>query len=432
MNRVRYSVKTVTISEPKMNVHDSSDAKPSTLEVEGTSETRPSLLTRKDKAAELLDQYGGRVVVTPEDDRRILRMIDMRILPILLTVYCLQYLDKATISYASVFGLIKDTNLHGEEYSWLSSIVYLAQLVCQPLVAFFLVKLPTGKFVAVMVLCWGIVLCCMVAAKTFIGLLISRMFLGACESAVAPAFIAIVQMWYRRGEQTVRNAFWYAMLGVVGMFGSLLTYGLGHINSDTLHSYQIIFLFCGGLTLLFSIVIFLFMPDSPMEARFFSQQDKLLAIERLRMNQMGVASRTWRNDHVWDAFKDPKSYLWFSMLFSISIPSGGISTFGPLIIKSFGFNKFDTILFNIPFGALQIVATVGGAYLATYWNRKGIVLALLCVPPIIGCIILLALPHVPAHKGALLTGYYLISFYPGITPSDLLMVFSKYRRRHQT
>lgn len=34
---------------------------------------------------------------------------------------------------------------------------------------------------------------------------------------VAPAFIAIVQMWYRRSEQTNRNAAWYAMLGIVNM-----------------------------------------------------------------------------------------------------------------------------------------------------------------------------------------------------------------------
>jgi hypothetical protein len=36
---------------------------------------------------------------------------------------------------------------------------------------------------------------------------------------VAPTFIAIVQMWYRRSEQTVRNAAWYAQLGVVNIVG---------------------------------------------------------------------------------------------------------------------------------------------------------------------------------------------------------------------
>ena len=90
------------------------------------------------------------------------------------------------------------------------------------------------------------------------------------------------------------------------------------------------------------------------------------------------------------------------------IPSGGITTFGPLIVNSFGFNKFNTILLNIPFGAVQIVATMGGAAFATWTKRKGPALALLCIPPIAGCIMLLVLEHTTSNRGPLLVGYYLV------------------------
>jgi hypothetical protein len=141
-------------------------------------------LAGKDKAAQLLKQVDHPIHVTQSDNARVLRKIDLTILPILLTVYCLQYLDKATLAYASVFGLLKDANLHGEDYSWLGSIVYVAQLIFQPLIAFLLVKLPIGKFAATMVLGWGTVLCCMVAATTFKGLMAARFFLGAFEASV--------------------------------------------------------------------------------------------------------------------------------------------------------------------------------------------------------------------------------------------------------
>lgn len=139
---------------------------------------------RRDKAAELLASTNVRVTVTAAENRRILRQIDLVILPILLTVYFLQALDKATLAYASVFGLITDTNLQGEEYSWLGSIVYVAQLVMQPVVAYFLVKMRIGKFTGVVVLLWGIVLCCMALAHNFQGLLATRFFLGAMEASV--------------------------------------------------------------------------------------------------------------------------------------------------------------------------------------------------------------------------------------------------------
>ena len=104
------------------------------------------------------------------------------------------------------------------------------------------------------------------------------------------------------------------------------------------------------------------------------------------------------------------------MLTRSRIPSGGISTFGPLIVKSFGFDSFQTILFNIPFGAVQLIATIGGAFLARALKKKGPVIVLLCIPPIIGCIILMVTSHTADHRAALLVGYYLISVYPGITP----------------
>lgn len=104
------------------------------------------------------------------------------------------------------------------------------------------------------------------------------------------------------------------------------------------------------------------------------------------------------------------------MLTVQSIPSGGITTFGPLIIQSFGFGKFATILFNMPFGAVQIIATLGGAWLATRLKKKSPVLILLCIPPIVGIIILMVVGREKKHRGVLLLGYYLTSFYPGISP----------------
>jgi MFS family permease len=108
------------------------------------------------------------------------------------------------LAYASVFGLVEDTNLVGHQYSWLGACVYAAQLVAQPLVAWCLVKLPLGKFLAATVFLWGAILSIMPAAHNFTGLVITRTLLGLFEAGVAPTFIAVTQMWWRRREQPVR------------------------------------------------------------------------------------------------------------------------------------------------------------------------------------------------------------------------------------
>jgi MFS family permease len=70
----------------------------------------------------------------------------------------------------------------------------------------------------------------------------------------------------------------------------------------------------------------------------------------------------------------------------------------------------------MPFGAVQIVSTIGGAWLATWLKKKSPVLILLCIPPIAGIVILMVVGRGASNRGVLLLGYYLTSFYPGISP----------------
>jgi hypothetical protein len=128
----------------------SSTRAPIHAETETLESVEMTNLKGKDEAAQLLSAPGT-PIVTAQENARILRMVDWHILPIILTIYCLQSLDKTALSYAAVFGIIDDLHLKDGEYGWASAIVYVAQLVWQPVVAFFLVKLPIGKFCGIMV-----------------------------------------------------------------------------------------------------------------------------------------------------------------------------------------------------------------------------------------------------------------------------------------
>ena len=105
-----------------------------------------------------------------------------------------------------------------------------------------------------------------------------------------------------------------------------------------------------------------------------------------------------------------KLYLQNLPLMIPSVPSGGVSTFGPLIVKAFGFDAFQTILLNMPFGAVQLIATMGGAWTAQALRKKSPVLAFLSLPPIIERVMLLKLSRAKSDKGPLLVAYYLVRF----------------------
>lgn len=101
----------------------------------------------------------------------------------------------------------------GKQYSWLGSILYLAQLVMQPVAAFILVKLPTGKVIGGAIFLWGASLAIMSACTDFPSLLGLRFCLGSFEAMIAPSCVAVTQMWWRRSEQTLRTSYWNAMNG---------------------------------------------------------------------------------------------------------------------------------------------------------------------------------------------------------------------------
>jgi hypothetical protein len=57
-------------------------------------------------------------------------------------------LDKQSLSYAGVFGLIDDLQLHGTQFAWLGSIFYVGQLVAEFPAMYLMSRLPLARFVS--------------------------------------------------------------------------------------------------------------------------------------------------------------------------------------------------------------------------------------------------------------------------------------------
>lgn len=168
----------------------------------------------------------------------------------------------------------------------------------------------------------------------------------------------------------LRIGLWYTANGAGIALGGLLGYAIGHIKG-ALASWRYEFIIIGALCCIWGIVIGIFMPDSPVTAKFLNQREKRIAVERLKSNQTGIENKHLKVRHtpttyltlslpvetfvpchfhfemsdtriltcreqgyqVIEAFKDIKTYLLFFLALVGNIPNGGISNFGTLIIK---------------------------------------------------------------------------------------------------
>ncbi|WVR08865.1 hypothetical protein IAU60_005924 [Kwoniella sp. DSM 27419] len=375
--------------------------------------TKKSANNQLDEAAQIMEQ-SGHFEYTDDDGKRVLRSIDLFVCVPMCLVYFLQQLDKMTVSQAAVFNLEAETHLEGTEYSWLTSVVYVAQLICQPLSSYALVVFPVKYWVMFNFIAWSTVTTATAAATNFTGLVIARILLGAFEATILPSFVLITQMWWTRREQSYRTIAYQVANSLAAIFGPLLAFGVGHVQSG-IKPYQGIFLCMGGLSLGFAPLVWYLLPNSPTTAKFLRKgDDRLIAINRLKENQTGTKSGKWKWDQVWETYKDPKTYMWAAMYFCTATPSGGIGAFNGLIVKGFNFSSFETTLLSMPTGAIGILTIVTGIWLTNRYKTRWLVILVICLPPIAGAAAICQLDR--ANTGGLMASFYVAYVFSGIQP----------------
>lgn len=127
--------------------------------------------------------------------KRLVRKVDLVLLPLLCGTYLLQYIDKQAMAYAAVFDLFTTTSVTQSQYSWFASIFYFAYLIGEYPWIFLAQKTRLGKVVSACVLCWGTVLMLTAVCKDFPGLAACRFFLGIFEAPITTCFMMTVSMW---------------------------------------------------------------------------------------------------------------------------------------------------------------------------------------------------------------------------------------------
>jgi hypothetical protein len=218
------------------------------------------------------------------------------------------------------------------------------------------------------------------------------------------------------------------MNGVQQIVGSLLAFGFSFIpQTSPIVSWQALFMTYGIITVFWGVFVLWWMPDSPMKAHCFSEEDKKLMVERVRQNRTGLQNRKFRKDQVWDAFCDPQGE-WFrphlkrfhSMLtgcivygFALiqlftTLPSGGLGAFANIIIKSFGFTTWQTQLLQMVSGVIQIITMLSAVWVDKRFHQTILAMMAAVVPTIAGTIVLLTVPFEVNKRVGLLFAYYIM------------------------
>ncbi|KAL2869164.1 major facilitator superfamily domain-containing protein [Aspergillus lucknowensis] len=361
---------------------------------------------------------------TPEQERRVVRKLDLALIPIMGIVYMMQYMDKVALSQATLLNLREDLNLQGQEYSWTSAIFYFGYLAWSWPSSYLLVRLPLAKYMGISVFFWGGILMCHAAAKGFDGLMAVRFFLGVGEAVIGPGFALSIGMFYTREEQPARQAAWFVGNGVSNLISGLVAYGIGNVQITSITNWQLLFLILGTITALLSLLIAFVIPDKPQKAIFLTRAERAIAVRRTVRNKTGVNDTgRWRWDQAWMTIRDPQT--WFLFLYSVStnLCNGGITSFSALIINGFGYGRVRSLLMQMPLGAAQLVFLVLTTGFATLLpNTRVIMMIFNTSVSLMGMILVWKLDA--SHAEARVAGLALSVVFAANTPLSLSLISS--------
>ncbi|ODQ61277.1 hypothetical protein WICANDRAFT_77916 [Wickerhamomyces anomalus NRRL Y-366-8] len=293
------------------------------------------------------------------------RKIDLRILPMLVYIYILNYLDRNNIASARLGGLEKDLGLKGNQYQTCISILFVGYILMQIPSNMIVNKLGRPSlFITVIMTVWAVISTCTGAVQNYHGLLVARLLLGFVEAGFFGSALYYLSCWYSRKELSLRNAILYSGSLFSGALSGLIAAGIidKMDNVRGLRSWRWLFIIEGAITVASVPFAYLILPDMPGNSKFLTDQERDLVLWNLR-KEVGQDDSDSENQESYKstmllAMKDIKVWCITGILSFVVSAASGITNYLPtLIIDSLHFNRVTSLALCVPPYMLSVVST---------------------------------------------------------------------------
>ncbi|KAF3937908.1 hypothetical protein ABW19_dt0209508 [Dactylella cylindrospora] len=289
--------------------------------------------------------YSGASKKTDPAEIKLVRKLDLRVMPILWAMYFLNYLDRNALPQARLNNLEEDLNLHGSQYNTAISILFVGYLLMQVPSNMFLTKTRPSIYLSCCMLGWATVSACTALVQNYGGLVATRFMLGFVEAPYYPGALYILSIFYTRKELAARIAWLYTGQVVSTACSGLIAAAVFETldGAHGIAGWRWLFITEGVATFVVALFGFWLLPDDPAVTRWLTQEERDLAVARIRRDTVGLKERgsTWEG--LKQASMDPKTWL-FCLMQNLHISAVSFNNFFPTIVNSLGFKSRTTAL----------------------------------------------------------------------------------------
>ncbi|TPX09500.1 uncharacterized protein E0L32_009243 [Thyridium curvatum] len=287
--------------------------------------------------------------------KKVVRKVDWRLIPMLLFLFLISYLDKTNIGNAKIEGLLPSLHMTGNQYNIALSIFFIPYILAEIPSNLILNKFKKpSQYIALIVFLWGVIMVCTGFVTNFSTLCAVRFLLGLFEAGFFPGAILLVSKWYVPDEVQTRIALIYTSAATGGAFSGLLAFGIAKMNGIAgYEGWRWIFIVEGLATVFMAFVCLLVLVDSPALSSAWLTPDEVRYLELRQVARRAARPEDYREKSLdrsvlWAVLRDWKVYLLVLAQWSNMVPNYAMKFTMPSIVRSMGFASATAQLLTIP------------------------------------------------------------------------------------
>ncbi|CZR54644.1 related to nicotinamide mononucleotide permease [Phialocephala subalpina] len=334
-----------------------------------------------------------------QEQARILRKVDVRLIPICGLMYCVSLLDRTNLSNAAIAGMnveLRLAKINGvDRYSIVTLVFFITYTIFQPPGTIICRKVGPRVFLSTITLFWGGVMIGFGFVKDWKALIGLRAILGVLEAGFFPGVVYLMSTWYKRYEMGKRYAGFYLIGCVASAFGGILAFGLMQMKGVAgFNGWRWIFIIEGILTCIVAglgAIFLLSFPDSTRSKslNFLTPDELRCIIARVNMDR-GDVELTKFNFKKWaGSGADWKIWAYALIFGSITTVSYALAYFLPIILNiNLGFDVGTAQCLIAPpyvFAGIMMILT---GWWGDRYRMRGPAIAFNAITAIIGLSIL--------------------------------------------
>jgi len=298
-----------------------------------------------------------------ELEARVMRRISWRILPFVMLLYFISFLDRVNVGFAA-FTMNKAIGLSPAAYGLGGGLFFIGYFLFEVPSNLILYRIGVRVWIARVMVTWGIVSACsafVTGAHSFYAL---RFLLGVAEAGFFPGIILYLSLWFPARYRAIAAAAFMAAAPISTAIGSPISGALMELPRFAgLSNWQWLYLIEAVPAVVLGFVVLKVLTDNPEEATWLAAEEREWLVRRLKSEQTTAASTHGGGlTSVWRTMCDLR-VLALSLIYLGT--SAGLYTLGlwaPLILRQFEFSSLET-------GWINALPSVVAVLAMTLWAR---------------------------------------------------------------